>query len=79
MVTVPKTEKTMIGCICSTCPTYNECMQNGKLGVFCAVGDEIRCFKNAQGCKCQECTVSSDYDFETAYHCRDGAPEMQSR
>lgn len=36
-------------------------MQTGKLGVFCSVGDEIRCFENEQGCRCQECTVSSDY------------------
>ncbi len=78
MVSVPKNEETMIKCICNACPSYNECMQTGKMGVFCALGDEIRCFENTMGCKCQECSVSSDFNFDTVYHCKDGSPEMQT-
>ncbi|MGB9977864.1 DUF2769 domain-containing protein [Methanobacterium sp.] len=67
----------MIKCICNACPTYNECMQSGNLGVFYSIGDEIRCFENEQECKCQKYTASTDYDFGTAYHCKDGTADMQ--
>ena len=77
MAKVPKNEETMIKCICNACPTYNECMQSGKLGVFCSAGDEIRCFENEQGCNCQDCTVSSDFDFSTVYHCKEGSADRQ--
>ncbi|MGB9979942.1 DUF2769 domain-containing protein [Methanobacterium sp.] len=77
MAKVPANEETMIKCICNACPTYNECMQTGKLGVFCSVGDEVRCFENEQGCNCQDCTVSSDFDFSTVYHCKDGPADRQ--
>lgn len=76
---VPKTEDTMIKCICNACPTFNECMKSGKIGVFCSQGDEITCFENMQGCNCQECSVSSEFNFGSTYHCKDGSAEMQSK
>lgn len=79
MVKVPKTEETMIKCICNACPSYTECMKTGKMGVFCSIGDEITCFENEQGCRCQECSVSSDYTFSSSYHCKEGSAEIQSR
>ena len=76
---VPRNEKTMISCICNSCPSYNDCMQTGKLGVFCSVGDEIKCFENEKGCNCQDCTVSTDYNFSSNYHCKEGTAEMQMK
>ena len=78
MAKVPKTEETMISCICNACPSFNECMKTGKMGVFCSQGDEITCFENMQGCNCQECSVSSEFNFGSTYHCKDGSAEMQS-
>lgn len=79
MVTVPKTEETMLKCICNSCPSYTECMQTGKVGLFCSSGDEIRCFESSEGCNCSECSVSADFDFSSIYHCKDGSADMQSR
>ncbi len=78
MVSVPKTEKTMIQCICNACPSYTECMTEGKIGVFCSIGDEMRCFEATKGCNCTECSVADEFNFSSTYHCKDGTVEMQS-
>ena len=79
MVKVPKIEETMIKCICNACPSYTECMKTGDLGLFCSIGDVKQCFMDLEGCNCQECSISSQYSFDTEYHCKDGSAEMQSK
>lgn len=78
MKEVPKNEMTMIKCICATCPSYTECMDTGNLGVFCSIGDAKKCLQDLEGCLCQEnCTVSSEFNFSSDYHCKEGSADQQ--
>jgi hypothetical protein len=78
MKSVPRSEKTMIECICNSCSSYNECMRGEIMGVFCATGDAGKCVENIKECKCQECPVSTEYQFSSGKHCEMGSAEMQS-
>lgn len=78
IVEVPKNEMTMIKCICASCPSYTKCMDSGNLGVFCSIGDAKKCLQDLEGCKCQEdCSVSSEYNFSSQYHCNEGSANQQ--
>jgi hypothetical protein len=35
---VPNTKENRDKCICRDCPSYNQCMSDGREGLFCAVG-----------------------------------------
>jgi hypothetical protein len=78
MVSVPKNEKTMIQCICNACPSYNECMRGEVLGVFCSLGDAGSCVQNIETCNCQECSISSEFNFSSEKHCEIGSAESQA-
>ena len=77
-IIVPKSDANMIKCICSTCSSYTKCMETGDLGVFCSTGDAKSCLQDLSGCLCQDnCSVSSDYNFSSEYHCNEGSAEKQ--
>jgi hypothetical protein len=71
MVSVPKNEKTMIQCICNACPSYNECMRG-------SLGDAGSCVQNIETCNCQECSISSEFNFSSEKHCEMGSAESQA-
>ena len=53
-------------------------MDTGSLGVFCSIGDAKGCLQDLEGCECQEnCSVSTDYNFSSEYHCSTGSAENQ--
>lgn len=77
-INVPKTEANMLKCICPTCSSYTKCMETGSLGVFCSTGDAKGCLQDLDGCECQQnCSVSSDYNFSSDYHCNEGSANSQ--
>jgi hypothetical protein len=58
-------------CICSGCPSYNDCMRDGKLGLFCAKG-KADCEITKNGCLCGACPVASEYRLDKMYYCITG-------
>ena len=79
MAKVPKIEKTMIECICNSCPSYTECMRGGIMGVFCSTGNAGKCVEPVDICKCQECPVSTEYKFSSTAHCEMGSASQQMK
>ncbi len=56
-------------CICSGCPTYNECMAQGGKVLYCARG-KPGCEIDSAGCICGECPVAGDYALTDLYYCQ---------
>lgn len=59
-------------CLCPTCPTYDDCMQEKHQRIFCSRG-KTDCAPTAAGCLCGECPVWAEYRLGSYYFCLDGA------
>jgi hypothetical protein len=71
---VPDTEDNLKKCICMSCPSYNDCMNKGMEGLFCARG-KTDCDLKRQGCICPKCPVSREYQLFGGYYCAIGGWE----
>lgn len=64
-------------CICSTCPTYVECVEEV---AFClAESGKSNCIKDKNGCLCGGCPVQKQMGFEHHYYCILGPEKDQSK
>lgn len=70
---VPKTESTMIKCICNACDSYTKCMESGVMGVFCSTGDAGKCAINVNNCICTDCSVKDEFDLKGQMYCKPGS------
>lgn len=71
---VSDNEENLLKCLCTGCPTYNDCMKEKMEGLFCA-RDKTDCDFDKQGCLCGECPVAGDYQLSGMYYCETGAAE----
>ena len=69
---VPNTSENKEKCICSGCPTYNDCMTKKDQKLFCSAG-KTECQLKKQGCICGECPISSEFQLHDWYFCEKGA------
>jgi len=59
-------------CICKTCSTYNDCMQENMEGLFCAL-TKSECDIPKKNCICNECPVYSEYGLKYDTYCIKGS------
>lgn len=59
-------------CLCPGCPTYNRCMGDASLALFCSRG-KTECNPSDKGCICGECPVWLEYSLDGYYYCMNGA------
>ncbi|MCP8323070.1 MAG: DUF2769 domain-containing protein [Candidatus Methylarchaceae archaeon HK02M2] len=71
---VPDNKENLMKCICTNCPTHNDCMKERKQGLFCA-RVKSDCDLERQGCICGQCPISSEYRLSKMYYCEIGAAE----
>jgi len=64
-------------CICSGCPTYNECMREKGELLYCLVGRSPMCTFEKKGCICPMCPVKDTAGLQKAYHCIRGSEQEQ--
>jgi hypothetical protein len=77
---VPKTEATMMRCICNACPSYTECMQGGVMGVFCATGSAEDCaMMEIEDCMCTDCMNEKEFNLDGKMYCKMGPAEMMMK
>lgn len=72
----------MIGedCVCSTCPTYNQCAKDTGEFLFCVRGKSENCIKEKKGCMCPTCPIAAKYNIGVLnnFYCINGS-EMEMR
>ncbi|MBN2251372.1 MAG: DUF2769 domain-containing protein [Candidatus Altiarchaeota archaeon] len=66
-------------CICSKCPSYNECAKEGMEGLFCATGKSTSCINEEKGCLCGGCPVYSMTGLSSGYYCTRGSEKEQRK
>jgi hypothetical protein len=66
-----------VKCICTTCPTYNECMRADDQLIFCITGRSPTCTFDKKGCLCPACPVARDLHMKRSYYCIRGSEEEQ--
>jgi hypothetical protein len=65
-------------CICSDCPTYNDCSKNSEELFFCFIGRSFHCISDIRGCLCKNCPVTATYALKYNEFCTKGS-EMAQR
>jgi len=67
-------------CICSKCPTYNDCAENAAEGLYCVIGTSEGCIIDDLGCLCPECPLAQALGVGTIFntYCIKGS-EMEER
>ena len=68
---VEVTEENKAKCICGGCPSYNDCMKEGRQGLFCGMG-KSSCEVEKKGCLCMDCPVYSENSLQGGYFCLTG-------
>ena len=64
-------------CICTDCPSYNDCAKmNGEL-LFCSIGKSPNCIIDEKGCICPECPIAKRLELENVYFCTRGSEREQ--
>lgn len=71
---VPDVQENADICICPGCPTYDKCMGDAHLRLFCSRGD-TECDPKSRGCMCGQCPVWSEFKLGEYYFCLEGAAE----
>ncbi len=64
-------------CICRTCSTYTQCIDEGEEGLFCMMG-RSNCDVNINQCACSECPIHSNFQLKYDSFCRGGS-ELDQR
>lgn len=73
MVQVPDTPENAGQCICSGCPTYNECMNERTAHVLFCARDKSECEIEKNGCLCGACPLASEFRLDKMYYCKTGS------
>ena len=63
-------------CICRDCPTYNQCINKNKEGLFCILGKSA-CELDKIECKCGECPAHTNFQMKNESYCIAGSEEEQ--
>ena len=72
---VAKNEENLGKCVCASCPSYDECMKNGKELLYCAEeAGKSACEVERKGCICGTCPVQIENGLVSGYYCVTGAP-----
>jgi hypothetical protein len=64
-------------CICSNCPTYNDCAGKNNELAYCAVGKSPECITAENGCVCPSCPITSMLGLTHMYFCTKGTEQEQ--
>jgi len=59
-------------CICRTCPSYDQCMDEKTEALFCILG-KSSCQVNIVECKCLECPAHNNFEMRHGTYCMDGS------
>ena len=75
---VPKTDATMMRCVCNACASYTDCMQGGVMGVFCSTGSAEDCaLMEIEECMCSDCMNEKEFSLDGKMYCKIGPAEMK--
>ena len=61
-------------CICKSCPSKDECMNNNKEWFYCARG-KSQCSVAEKGCVCGACPLTAEFKLKGYYYCVKGKAE----
>jgi len=61
-------------CICKSCPSKDECMNNNKEWFYCARGSS-KCTVVEKGCICGACPIATEFKLKRFYYCIKGKSE----
>jgi hypothetical protein len=64
-------------CICSECPSYNECAKNSQESIFCAKGRSFMCITAVNECICEKCPVYKEMGLNNTLFCTRGSERAQ--
>lgn len=72
---VEDTKENIEKCICKSCPSKNQCMNDGdKDFLYCAKGN-TKCEIKQKGCICGACPIHAKYKLKDYYYCVSGKAE----
>jgi len=71
---VEDTSENSLKCICKSCPSKDECMNNNKEWLYCARGNS-KCSVTQKGCLCRGCPITAQFRLEGGYYCIKGKAE----
>ena len=54
-------------CICSVCPSYNECAEDADELIYCIIGKSESCITVENGCMCSSCPFGLQYGIGVIY------------
>jgi hypothetical protein len=72
MAKVPDTQENITKCVCGGCPSYNDCMRDGKEILYCA-REKSACDVPRNGCLCGACPLTPEFDLDKLFYCVIGA------
>jgi len=75
---VKMTEEKKKLCICSGCPTYNDCAKNNNELLYCALGKSPTCITKELGCIYPSCSITEQMRLIKEFFCSRGF-EMEQR
>jgi hypothetical protein len=64
-------------CICSGCPTYNDCAQKTNELIFCILGKSSGCITEEMGCICPSCPIVDEIELKNEFFCTRGSEKEQ--
>jgi len=69
---VEETKENIKKCICKSCPSKNQCMNDSdKDFLYCAKG-KTECEMAQKGCICGACPIHAEYKLKNYYYCVNG-------
>lgn len=73
MKEVVKNEANIAKCICSGCPTFDDCAKGKTERLYCSkeVG-KSDCELKMNGCTCGVCPVHNENELQSGYYCMHG-------
>lgn len=66
-------------CICGSCPSYTQCMEDHDELLYCAAGKSRDCTVELMGCICPSCPVMLSMGLSKAYYCIRGSEAEQRK
>ncbi len=64
-------------CICTGCPTYNDCAKKANESFFCYIGGSFICISKENACMCPSCPVTSEVGLKNKFFCTRGSGKSQ--
>jgi hypothetical protein len=65
-------------CVCESCPSYTQCMEEHGELLYCSEGKSRDCKVELMGCICPSCPVMLSMGLTKAYYCMRGS-EVEQR